>query len=126
MAKKPNRPGRAKPSGGSVRQRILDLFLANVGAVVTRDQIQRAARDPKAKKVPENWHQRLSELRTDYGYNIQSNRDTQELGVSEYRLTSATPGTVAGKRVKIAPDAWTAVLERAGLASGKKMAGGAG
>ena len=106
----------AKKKGGSVRQRILNLFLANVGKVLTREQIQQAARDPKTKKVPENWHQRLSELRTDYGYNIQSFRDTQELKVSEYRLVSATPGPVAGKRVKIGAAAWTKVLERAGVA----------
>ena len=110
MAKKPHKPS------SSVRQRILQLFLKNIGRVVTREQLQQAARDPKTKKIPENWHQRLSELRTDFGYNIQSHRDTQELGVSEYRLVSATPGTVAGKRVKITPAAWTEVLERAGHA----------
>ncbi|MBX9623978.1 MAG: hypothetical protein K2X82_09235 [Gemmataceae bacterium] len=104
----------AKKSSGSVRQRILKLFLTNVGRVVTREQIQQVARDPKTKKVPENWHQRLSELRTDYGYNIQSFRDTQELRVSEYRLVSATPGPVAGKRVKIAAPTWTEVRRRAG------------
>lgn len=104
----------AKKSSGSVRQRILNLFLANIGRVVTREQIQQVARDPKTKKVPENWHQRPSELRTDYGYNIQSFRDTQELKVSEYRLVSATPGPVGGKRVKISPAAWTEVRRRAG------------
>ena len=114
MAKQRRKPRPSPKSRGSVRQRILDFLLANVGDVVTGDQIKQSARDPKTKKVPENWHQRLSELRTDYGYNIQTNRDTQELKVPQYRLTSAAPGPVAGKRMKIGPQTWTMVLARAG------------
>ena len=113
MARSPKKKP-SKSAGSSVRQRILDFLLKNVGKVVTGDDIKEAARDPKTRKRYENWHQRLSELRTDFGYNIQTNRDTQELGVSEYRLVSATPGPVAGKRVKIAPATWAKVLARAG------------
>lgn len=98
----------------SIRDRLEKFFLRNVGKTVTRTQLQEVARDPVTKKVPENWHQRLSELRTDYGYNIQSNRDTKDLGISEYRLVSAQRREVAGKRVKIRPEAWAIVLERAG------------
>lgn len=56
----------------SVRKRIEALFLDNVGKVLSRDQIIEVATDPKTGKQPENWHQRLSELRTDYGYTILS------------------------------------------------------
>jgi hypothetical protein len=97
----------------SVRDRIEALFLDHVGEIVTREQIQKVAADPKTGKVPENWHQRLSELRTDSGYTIQSRRDTKELKVSEYRLVSTEKRVTAGKRVKINPITWKKVLERA-------------
>ncbi|MDZ4770471.1 MAG: hypothetical protein SGJ24_15200 [Chloroflexota bacterium] len=54
----------------SVRKRIEALFLDNLGKVLTSDQIKTVARDPVTGKQPENWHQRLSELRTDDGYTI--------------------------------------------------------
>ena len=100
----------------SIIGRLEAFFLQNVGRVVTREQILNVARDPQTGRVPENWHQRLSELRTDYGYTIQSSRDTKELGRSEYRLVSTKKRTVSGKRVKINPNTWKAVLERAGHA----------
>jgi hypothetical protein len=113
MAKK--RGGRSY-SQRSIRARIEALLLDHVGEVVTREQIQEVARDPATGRVPENWHQRLSELRTDFGYTIQSNRDRQDLRVSEYRLVSAERSATAGRRVKISPAAWKKVLERAGNA----------
>jgi hypothetical protein len=100
----------------SIIRRLEAFFLQNAGRIVTREQILSVARDPATGRVPENWHQRLSELRTDYGYTIQSSRDTKELGRSEYRLVSAQKRTVSGKRVKINPRTWKAVLERAGHA----------
>ena len=48
----------------SVKERIEALFLDNIGKVITREQIIKVSIDPKTKKQPENWHQRLSELRT--------------------------------------------------------------
>ena len=54
----------------SVKQRILALFLNNLGKVVGRELILRAAKDPATGQEPENRHQRLSELRTDDGYTI--------------------------------------------------------
>jgi hypothetical protein len=92
------------------------FFLDHVGEIVTRTQLLEVARDPTTGELPENWHQRLSELRTDSGYNIQSSRDAKELKVSEYRLASATPRPAAGKRRKISTQAWKAVLDRAGHA----------
>jgi len=100
----------------SVRARIEAFLLDNVGEVVTREQIQEVARNPETGKVPENWHQRLSELRTDYGYTIQSWRDSKELKISEYRLLSTERRKSAGKRAKITPATWQKVLERSGCA----------
>ncbi|WP_197422786.1 hypothetical protein [Burkholderia sp. ABCPW 14] len=68
----------------TVSQRIEALFLNNIGLVVTRDQILRAATNPVTGKEPENWHQRLSELRTDKGYTILSWRDSKDLAPQEY------------------------------------------
>src|ERR1700676_796316 len=98
---------------GSILERLEALFLDNVGKVVARERIIEVAADPVTGRVPENWHQCLSELRVEYGYTIQSSRDTKELKRSEYRLVSAEKRTTAGKRVKINPKTWRAVLVRA-------------
>jgi len=98
----------------TVRQRLEAMFLANVGLVVTRAQILAAARDPKTGSEPENWHQRLSELRTDHGYTILSWRDWAELKPQEYVLATAEKREIAGKRVRPTPSTWKKVLERAG------------
>lgn len=105
--------GKKKYRQKSVRERIEAFLLDNVGRIVTREQIQEAARDPKTGRVPENWHQRLSELRTDYGYTIESWRDSAGLKISQYRLTSPDRSPSAGKRVRIAAETWRRVLERA-------------
>jgi hypothetical protein len=47
----------------SVKRRIEALFLDNVGRVLKREQIIQVAKDPNTGIEPENWHQRLSELR---------------------------------------------------------------
>ncbi len=100
----------------SIRARLEAFFLENVGRVATREQLLQVARDPQTGRVPENWHQRLSELRTDYGYTIQSWRNSGRLRLSEYMLVSAERRPIAGKRVRIKPATWKAVLERAGNA----------
>ncbi len=97
----------------SIRARIEAFFLDNVGRVATREQIIKVATDPQTGRVPENWHQRLSELRTDYGYTILTHRDRQTLKVSEYLMPTAEQRADAAKRVVITPQAWEAVLERA-------------
>jgi len=56
----------------TIRERIKALFLDNLGKTVTREQIMEVSKDPKTGRTPENWHQRLSELRTDEGYTILS------------------------------------------------------
>lgn len=98
----------------SVSGRIEALFLNNVGLVVTREQVIAAARDPRTGRDPENWHQRLSELRTDKGYTILSSRDWRELQTQEYVLATTERRPTAARRVLPTPATWRAVLERAG------------
>lgn len=97
----------------TVRQRLEALFIANVGLVVTREQILGAARDPATGKEPENWHQRLSELRTDHGYTILSWRDWSDLKPQEYVLAHLEKRPLAAKRVRPTPATWKKVLDRA-------------
>lgn len=97
----------------SVSKRVEALFLNNIGLVVTREQILRAARDPNTGVEPENWHQRLSELRTDKGYTILSWRDSKELAPQEYLMPHIERRSSAGKRVLPTPDCWVAVIKRA-------------
>jgi hypothetical protein len=99
---------------GSILKRLEALFLANIGKVLTRDQIQSAARHPSTGVDPENWHQRLSELRTDLGYTILSSRDWNQLKTEEYLLASIEKRAIAGKRVRPTPACWKSVIERAG------------
>jgi hypothetical protein len=100
----------------SVKKRIEALFLDNVGKVLAREQIIEAARDPATGKAPENWHQRLSELRTDDGYTILSWRNRGDLKVEEYLMPHIEKREKAAKRIKPTKGTWLKVLERAGRA----------
>lgn len=100
----------------SVSARLEALFLNNVGLVVTREQIIAAARNPMTGKEPENWHQRLSELRTDKGYTILSARDWKALKPEEYVLANVERREKASKRVRPTPATWKQVMARAGNA----------
>lgn len=95
----------------SVRARIEAFFLDNIGKVATRGQIIEVATDPRTGRTPENWHQRLSELRTDYGYTILTWRNRGHLRVSEYLMPTAERRTTAGRRMRPAPSTWQSVLE---------------
>lgn len=97
----------------TVKGRIEALFLDNIGKIITREQIIQAATDPITGKQPENWHQRLSELRTDDGYTILSWRNRGWLRVEEYLMPSADKREQAGKRVKPTKETWEKVIERA-------------
>jgi hypothetical protein len=79
LYRKPKGPYRQK----SVKKRIEAFFLDNLGKVLTREQIIEAATDPDSGREPENWHQRLSELRTDDGYTILSRRNGGGLKVQD-------------------------------------------
>lgn len=97
----------------SVRARIEAFFLDNLGKIVTREQIIRVATDPTTRKVPENWHQRLSELRTDKGYTILSWRNRGHLKRSEYLMPDAERRSTVTKRMRPHADVWKKVLLRA-------------
>lgn len=97
----------------TVSARVEALFLNNVGLVVTREQIIKAATNPKTGVQPENWHQRLSELRTDKGYTILSWRDWKELKPSEYVMPHTERRETAAKRVAPSRKCWAAVVKRA-------------
>ncbi len=98
----------------SVLRRIEALFLNNIGLIVTRAQIIKAATDPVTGVEPENWHQRLSELRTDRGYTILAKRDIKELSPEEYVMPDTERRTTAGRRVLPSKTCWNLVLQRAG------------
>jgi hypothetical protein len=97
----------------TIRARIEALFLDNIGKIVTHELILQVAKDPKTGVEPENWHQRLSELRTDKGYTILSHRDTPELKISEYMMPSPERRRIADKRVRPDKNTWQDVLKRA-------------
>jgi hypothetical protein len=91
---------RRKYGQPSVKKRIEALFLDNVGKILSRKQILQAAKDPTTRAEPENWHQRLSELRTDDGYTILSWRNRGDLKVQEYLMPHTTKRQHAGRRVR--------------------------
>jgi hypothetical protein len=69
---------------------------------------------PRPGLSPENWHQRLSELRVDDGYTILSWRNRGDLKVQEYLMPHARRRAGAAKRVRPTTGTWVAVLARAG------------
>jgi hypothetical protein len=98
---------------GSVRVRIEAFFLDNIGKVATREQIVEVATDPVTNRQPENWHQRLSELRTDRGYTILSWRNRGDLKVSEYLMPNAERRSTASGRARPTVRVWEEVLKAA-------------
>lgn len=96
----------------SVLQRIEAFFLDNIGKVATRDMLQQVAKDPETGKIPENWHQRLSDLRCLHGYTIRSWRNQGDLKVMEYVMPSKERRPTAKQRTRISKSAWAKVLER--------------
>lgn len=97
----------------SVRARIEAFFLDNLGKVATREQIIEVATNPETGRQPENWHQRLSELRTDRGYTILSWRNRGDLRVSEYMMPNAERRSRASGRIRPAARTWEEVLKAA-------------
>jgi hypothetical protein len=104
---------KGKYTQSSIKQRIEALFLDNIGKVITREQILDVATNPITGKQPENWHQRLSELRTDDGYTILSWRNRGWLRVEEYLMPSPDKRVQAGKRIMPTKETWSKVLKRA-------------
>lgn len=96
----------------SIKKRLEALLLDNVGKIVTNEMLVEVSKDPNTGKYPENWHQRLSELRTDDGYTILAQRDIASLAVGEYVLESTNKREAAGKRVLPTKSTWDIVLQR--------------
>ena len=94
----------------SIMARIEAFFLDNLGKVATREQLLEVATDPKTGRTPENWHQRLSELRTDKGYTILSWRNRGDLKVSEYLMPNAERRATAARRTRPTASTWAKVL----------------
>ena len=67
----------------SARKLILQFLLANVGRVVEGRELRDAG-----KGITE-WARRVRELRDEFGYQIQSHKDSSELKPGQYRLVSA-------------------------------------
>ena len=99
-------------SQSSVRKRIEAFFLDNLGKVATREQLIEVAKDPKTGRAPENWHQRLSELRTDKGYTILSWRNRGNLKISEYMMPNAERRATAANRTRPTAATWKQVLDQ--------------
>ena len=97
----------------SVRARIEAFFLDNIGKVATREQIIEVATNPRTGVQPENWHQRLSELRIDYGYTILSWRNRGDLKVSEYVMPTDEKRDSTARRIRPTASAWSEALEAA-------------
>lgn len=71
-------------SSGSARQRIERFFQANVGRVITREQVDYVSGIAEGSR-------RVRELRDEYGWPIASHIDEEALRAGEYRLLSAEP-----------------------------------
>jgi len=97
----------------SISARLEAFFLDNVGLVVSNEQLKQVSRDPVTGDEPENWHQRLSELRTDRGYTILSQRDDPTLKNGEYCLESADKRETAKSRRAINKKIKEALLQAA-------------
>lgn len=107
----------------SVKKRIEAFLLDNIGKIVTREQLREVAKDPNTGEDRENWHQRLSELRTDEGYTILSWRNRGDLKVQEYLMPHAKKRSKAVKRAKPNDKTWLEILEHANYSCEWKEAG---
>jgi hypothetical protein len=69
------------PSSSSAKSRLREFLLANVGTVVTKEQLQEAA----GPNVTE-WARRVRELRDEEGWPILTNNDSTSLKPGQYLL----------------------------------------
>jgi hypothetical protein len=90
---------------GDARTRIAAFFQANVGEVVTLDELHYVAR---IREVP----RRIRELRDEMGMRISSHHQRPELNPDEYMLETLEPLPANERQIK--PEIWSAVLERDG------------
>ncbi|HWX56480.1 MAG TPA: HNH endonuclease [Verrucomicrobiae bacterium] len=88
------------------RARILRFMLNNVGRVVGKDEIRRAAGNAS------EWARRLRELRDEHGYQILSHKDRSELKPGQYLLETDVRRPVLPRGISKETRAF--VLERNG------------
>lgn len=82
---------------GSALDRVQAFFMAFVGEVVTRDQIDYVANIKEGSR-------RVRELRDEHGWPINSNIDEPGLRPGEYRLVSASPDDRRDPRQRLYPE----------------------
>lgn len=82
---------------GSGRERIAMFFEANVGIVVTRDELDYVARIKEGSR-------RVRELRDEQGWPIESHIDDPDLRASQYRLVSTDPKDRKDPRQRLYPE----------------------
>jgi biotin operon repressor len=91
---------------GGARDRILEYLVAEVGHVVTRDQLDYVAKIKEGSR-------RVRELRDEFGWPIESHIDVSFLQPGQYRLVSADPDDRRDKRQRLYPEGLRArVFER--------------
>jgi len=88
------------------KKRILDFLLANVGRVVTSDEIRAASGNVS------EWARRLRELRDEEGYVILSHRDRADLKPGQYLMPTDRRRPIMPRSISKETRAW--VLERNG------------
>jgi hypothetical protein len=96
----------------NTKERILELLIANVGRIVTSDQI-RAVALRRDGKVASEWARRLRELREDEGWKIRTHSDRPDLKPDEYILESLEQAPVVARDVSARLR--MEILERNGL-----------
>ena len=64
----------------SSRQRLLDYLLANIGCVIEGEELRRASGGVS------EWARRVRELRTEFGYQVLTDKDRSDLKPGQYLL----------------------------------------
>jgi 5-methylcytosine-specific restriction endonuclease McrA/biotin operon repressor len=82
---------------GSARSRVAAYFEANVGAVITRDELDYVAKIKEGSR-------RVRELRDEEGWPIESHIDDPRLRASQYRLVSSEPNDRKDPRQRLYPE----------------------
>lgn len=96
-----------KEIGKGSRKRVLEFFLANLGRVVWWKEVRDAAGNV------EQWSRRLRELRDEFGYQILSHKDRDDLKPGQYILVNPKPALhLMPRSISKETRAW--VLERNG------------
>lgn len=96
----------ARDKKKSSRGKVLDFLLANLGKVVSSDEIRLASGNVS------EWARRLRELRDEYGYQILSHRDRSDLKPGQYLMETEKRMPVLPRSISAETRAY--ILERNG------------